>query len=50
MNVWLLVSSIVLAAVLVFAVISLIIRKLIAKKRRKSGSLARSVKKDKQDK
>ena len=50
MNVWLLVSSIAIAAVLVFAVISLIIRKLVVKKRRKSGSLARTVRKDKQDK
>ncbi len=50
MNIWLLASSIAIAAVLVFAVISLIVRKLIVKKRRKSGALARTVKKDKQDK
>ena len=46
-NLWLLGSSIVIAAVLVFAVISLIVRKLVAGKRRKRGALARSVKEKK---
>ena len=43
MNVWLLVSSIIIAVVLVFAVISLFVRKLVFSKRRKRGSLAKSV-------
>lgn len=49
-NIWLLASSIVIAAVLVFAMISLIVRKLVASKRRKHGALAKTVKKDKQNK
>ncbi len=46
-NIWLLASSIAIAAVLVFAVISLIVRKLVLKKRRTQGALARSVKEKK---
>ena len=46
-NIWLLASSIAIAAVLVFAVISLILRKLVFKKRRKQGALARAVKEKK---
>ncbi|MBO5239988.1 MAG: hypothetical protein J6B56_01020 [Clostridia bacterium] len=48
-NVLLLASSIAIAAVLVFAVISLIVRKLLARKRRKrgAGALAKSIKEKK---
>lgn len=46
-NLWLLASSIAIAAVLLFAVISLIVRKLVVGKRRKRGALARSVKEKK---
>ncbi len=45
-NVWVLISSIAIAAVLVLAVISLIVRKIVARHRKKrgSGALARSMK------
>ena len=42
-NVWLLASSIAIAAALLFAVVSLIVRKLVVRNRRKRGALARSV-------
>ncbi len=52
MNIWLLASSIVIAAALVFAVISLIVRKLLAKRRKKqgAGALAKAVKEKKNKK
>ncbi len=46
-NVWLLASSIAIAAALLFAVVSLIVRKLVVRNRRKRGALARSVKENK---
>ena len=46
-NVLLLASSIAIAAVLLFAVVSLIVRKLVVRGRRKRGALAKSVKEKK---
>ena len=46
-NILLLASSIAIAAVLLFAVVSLIVRKLTASRRRKRGALAKSVKEKK---